>query len=73
MVLELGFILKFIWIQNFELILDMLDILPTETFLKPSVSSLKQPGMLAASLWKKTSLNRSLVRTTLFVLTQAGI
>ena len=47
MVLELGFRLTFVCIQNFELIHD---IFPCETFLKPSISSLKQPAY-----WKKNS------------------
>ena len=45
MVIALGFRLKFVCIQNFELILD---IFPCETFLKPSISSLKQPGRLGS-------------------------
>ena len=38
LVLKLGFMLKFAYIQNFELILDILD------HPKPSISSLKQPA-----------------------------
>ena len=42
LILKLGFILKFAFIQNFEFILNILE------HLKPSISSLKQPGRLAA-------------------------
>ena len=51
MVLELGYRVKFVCIQNFELILNILE------HSKPSVSNLKQPGRLAASLLEKTSLS----------------
>ena len=50
MVLELGFRVKFVCIQNFELILNILE------HSKPSISSLKQPGRLAACLLGKTPL-----------------
>ena len=42
LILKLSFILKFVYIQNFELILIILE------HPKPSISSLKQPGRLAA-------------------------
>ena len=44
MVLELGFRVKFVCIQNFKLILNILE------HLKPSISSLKQPGRQAGFL-----------------------
>ena len=50
MVLELGFRVKFACIQNFKLILNILED------LKPSISSLKQPGRLAACLLEKTPI-----------------
>ena len=45
MVPELGFRVKFVCTQNFELILK---------HSKPSIFSLKQPGRLAACLLEKT-------------------
>ena len=42
MVLKLDFILNFVYIQNFELILNI------HEHPRPSISSLKQPGKLAA-------------------------
>ena len=42
LIIKLGFILKFVYIQNFELILNI------HEHPKPSISSLKQPGRLAA-------------------------
>ena len=50
MVVELGFRVKLVCIQNFKLILNILE------HLKPSISSLKQSGRLAACLLEKTSL-----------------
>ena len=42
LILKLGFILKFVYIQTFELILNILE------HPKPSIASLKQPGRLVA-------------------------
>ena len=50
MVLELGFRINICIHQNFELILNILE------YTKPSISSLKQPGRLAACLLKKTPM-----------------
>ena len=57
MVLELGFGVKFVCIQNFELILNILE------HSKPSISSLKQPGRLAACLLEKTPLTEWIILT----------
>ena len=51
MVLELGFRVKFVCIQNFELVLNILE------HSKPSISTLKQPGRQATCLLEKTPLN----------------
>ena len=50
MVLELGFRVKFVCIQNFELTPNILE------HSKTSISSLKQPGRMAACLFEKTPL-----------------
>ena len=50
--LKLGFILKFENIQNFELILNILE------HPKPSIFSLKQPGRLVACYLDKTPIAR---------------
>ena len=62
--------LKFVYIQNFELILDILD------HTKPSIFSLKQAGKLAACYLEKTpvfislcpSVNRDFCGHSRFVL-----
>ena len=55
LILKLGFILKFVYIQNFELILNILE------HLKPSISSLKQPGRLVACYLEITPISRNRV------------
>ena len=61
MVLELGFRVEFVCIQNFELILNILE------HSKPSISSLKQPDRLAACLLEKTPLHLLQMRTNVFL------
>ena len=51
--------LKFVYIQNFELILDILD------HLKPSMFRLKQPGRQAACYLEITPLSIKLQKTIL--------
>ena len=52
LILKLGFILKFENIQNFELILNILE------HPKPSIFSLKQPGRLVACYLDKTPIHK---------------
>ena len=52
--LELGFRVKFACIQNFELILNILE------HSKPSISSLKQPGSLPIGKNSNMSCNLSI-------------
>ena len=47
---KIGFMLKAVCVENFELILDILDR------LKPSISSFKPPGRLAACYLENTPL-----------------
>ena len=50
LILKLSFILKFVYIQNFGIILNILE------HPKPSISSLKQPGRLAACYLETTPM-----------------
>ena len=59
LILKLSFILKFVYIQNFEFIPNILE------HPKPSISSLKQPGRLAACYLDITPVNLSVSGVTL--------